>query len=217
MPCFQQWRQSAPISWLINLMNLGINVATEGYPDEIAVRSLCRTVGLGIATIYNLRGKSTLDKNLRGYNNAAKSWYWFVLRDLDHDAECGAALRHQLIPSPSQFMHLRIVVREIESWLLADSARFAQFLGVARSKFPEDPESLDYPKREFIRLASGSSKRNIRDDMVPRPGSGAAQGPGYGARLAEFIESHWRPDVAAQSSDSLRRCLGRLTEWVADV
>jgi len=143
-------------------MNLRINAATEGYPDEIAVHSLCRTAGLTVANIYNLRGKSTLDKNLRGYNNAAKSWYWLVLRDLDHDAECGAALRQQLIPSPSQFMHLRIVVREIESWLLADSAKFAQFLGVARSKFPEDPESLDYPKREVIRLASGSSPRERR-------------------------------------------------------
>ena len=149
-----------------------------------------------------------MDKNLRGYNNAAKSWYWFVLRDLDHDAECGAALRDRLIPSPSQFMHLRIVVCEIESWLLADSAKSPRFLGVARLKSPGDPESLDDPKREVILLASDSRRRGIRNDMAPRPGGGAVQGPGYAARLAEFIENHWRPEVAAKSSDSLKRCLG---------
>ena len=31
-------------------------------------------------------------------------------------------------------------------------------------------------------------------------------------RMAEFVESHWRPEIAALNSDSLRRCRLRLRE-----
>ena len=192
---------------------LSISSATEGYPDEIVVTALCKEAGLEVGTAYDCHGKSNLDKKLSGYNNAAKGWYWLVLRDLDHDAECGPSLRDRLIPAPSRFMQLRIVVREIEAWLLADAEKLGEFLDIARSHFPRDPESLDHPKRELVRLASRSRKRTIKEDMVPRPRGGATEGPGYASRIAEFAENHWRPEVAAQSSDSLARCLKRLREW----
>ncbi len=110
-------------------------------------------------------------------------------------------------------MQLRIVTREIEAWLLADAEKLGEFLGIARSRFPRDPETLDDPKRVLIRLASRSRKRAIKEDMVPRPRSGATEGPGYASRIAEFAENHWRPEIAAQSSASLARCLMRLSEW----
>jgi hypothetical protein len=190
-----------------------ISTATEGYPDEIVVRSVCRIVGISIARFFNTGGKANLDKRLSGYNEAAKLSRWLVLRDLDLDAECAADLRRRLMPQPAPHMAFRLAVRSVEAWLMADAGTLAPFLRVSRRQIPMDPEGLDRPKEEMVRLASRSRSRAIREDMVPRPGSGARQGPGYAARLAEFAEIHWRPDVAAQASDSLSRCIVRLRAW----
>jgi hypothetical protein len=49
--------------------------------------------------------------------------------------------------------------------------------------------------------------------MVPREAAGRPVGPAYTSRLIEYIEAHWRPDVAAQHAASLERalaCLKRL-------
>jgi hypothetical protein len=43
--------------------------------------------------------------------------------------------------------------------------------------------------------------------MVPRPESRTTVGPAYVSRMIEFAQQHWRPDVAAQRADSLRRAL----------
>ena len=48
--------------------------------------------------------------------------------------------------------------------------------------------------------------------MVPRPGSGRLVGPAYASRLIEYAEAHWRPEVAGQCTDSLRRCRERLVQ-----
>src|SRR5688500_2451144 len=105
-------------------------------------------------------------------------------------------------------------VREVEAWLLADQDHLAAFLGVARSRVPANPEGLADPKRAMVDLARRSRRRDIQEDMVPRPNSGRIVGPGYTARMIEFItdrQGGWRPDVAAGSSDSLRRCLNHLS------
>jgi len=194
-------------------VSLQITAATEGYPDEVVVHSLCRFLGIEAGTIYNCGGKPNLDKKLHGYNQAAKGWYWLVLRDLDHDADCAPTLLNLLLPQPNKMMMLRIVVREIESWLLGDRERFSQFIGVDAAAIPSEPEILDDPKGKVIQLAKRSRKRNIRKDMAPRQGSGAKEGPAYASCLAEFADNHWRPDVASLSCDSLKRCLDRMRDW----
>jgi hypothetical protein len=65
----------------------------------------------------------------------------------------------------------------------------------------------------MVNLANHSRNPTIRQDMVRRPGSGSRVGPGYVGRLIEFITATnhlWRPEVAAEHSDSLRRCLEAL-------
>src|SRR4029077_20319304 len=98
----------------------------------------------------------------------------------------------------------------------------ARFLSVNTSRVPQNPESVDFPKNTVIELARQSRRREIREDMVPRPGSGRAVGPAYTARLIEFVigmSTGWRPEVAAQYSESLNRslrCLHRIkagTAW----
>ncbi len=194
-------------------MNLAIDAAVEGYPDQVVVHVLCGHVGLDVSRMFNCGGKNKLDRNLPGYNEAARQWYWLVLRDQNHDADCPAELRDRLLPEPATYMHFRVVVREIEAWLLADRVGLAAFLGVTAGRIPNDPERIDDPKAEMVGLAARSRRRAIREDMVPRPNSGATEGPGYASRLAEYAESAWRPNVAAAGSESLRRCITRLDEW----
>ena len=97
---------------------------------------------------------------------------------------------------------------------MADRRGFAEFMSVSETRVPRSPEDLDDPKQFVVDLARRSRRRDIRYDMVPREGSGAAEGPAYASRLIEFIDRGWRPRIAAESSDSLARCLGRLEEWL---
>ena len=162
------------------------------------------------AGIYGKNGKSFLRQRIQSYNQAAFYSPWIILTDLNHDAECAPALRTLWLPDPAPNMFFRIAVREIEAWLLGDQERIAAFLSVALSKIPENPERLDDPKQFMIGLAANSRRREIREDMMPRPGSGRKIGPAYSSRLIEFAtdrQSGWRPEVAARNSDSLNRCL----------
>lgn len=186
-----------------------IKGAVEGLVDEAVVRSLARVVGLTIKPVYVTGGKSQLLKRLEGYNNAARFAPWLVLVDLDEDAKCAPLFRESLLPTPAARMCFRIAVRAIESWLLADREGIARFLGVFLSKVPQHPESIPDPKAALVQVAARSRKRDIRDDLVPRAGSGRRVGPAYSSRLVEFVlgDRGWNPEAAAQSADSLKRCL----------
>jgi len=110
-------------------------------------------------------------------------------------------------------MYFRVAVRAVESWLLADAERLATFLGVPATSIPPDPDAESDPKRTLIGLAQRSRRSAIREDIVPRRGSGSRVGPGYAGRLIEFVltaEDRWRPSAAVQRSDSLRRCVEAL-------
>jgi len=98
----------------------------------------------------------------------------------------------------------------MEAWLLADREHIAKFLSIPLSLLPRDPEAEDNPKQLMVKLAGQSRRRDIREDMVPRPGSGRAVGQAYSSRLNEFINKYWRPRHAARNSDSLQRCLNCL-------
>lgn len=111
-------------------------------------------------------------------------------------------------------MYFRVSVRAIEAWLFADQKGLATFLSVPISRIPEEPEAEIQPKRVMVAIAQYSRRREIRDDMVPRPSSGRLVGPGYTSRLIEFVMTGWQPDVAAQSSDSLERCIHCLRQLV---
>lgn len=189
-----------------------VTVATEGVTDTVVVRRICSEVGLEVGTVHGENGKARLDKCLEGYNQAARRERWFVLRDLDTDAECAPTLVGKLLPAPSRGMMLRIATRAIESWLLADARAFARFFSVPVSRIPTDPDALLRPKIHLVDILRHSRSRAMREDVVPRPNSGALVGPGYTGRLTAFVGASWRPAEAAERSDSLRRCLALLSQ-----
>jgi hypothetical protein len=182
--------------------------------DEAVARRLIAHGGGTPGTIYGKQGKTMLRQRMAGYNNAAHRLPWVVLVDLDREADCAPPLRAAWLPQPARHLCFRVVVREVEAWLLADAERMAGFLGVARGKIPAQPETLNDPKQALVNLARGSRRRDIREDLVPRPESGRQLGPAYSSRLIEFASGSWRPEIAAGRADSLRRaiaCVKRLT------
>ncbi|MEO8972654.1 MAG: hypothetical protein ABI406_13775 [Ktedonobacteraceae bacterium] len=76
------------------------------------------------------------------------------------------------------------------------------------------------PKEKLVNIVRRSTTNGVRNDFVPRQGSGAHVGPRYVKLLNEFTEKYWRPEVAAKRSGSLNRCIdalsavkGTILEW----
>lgn len=187
-----------------------VTVAVEGSTDVPVVRRILLAAGLGAGKVHGLVGKSGLDRQLRGYNSAARFAPWFVLRDMNGDAPCAGELVGRLLPAPAAGMCFRIAVSALETWLMADTEEMARFLRVPISAIPKAPESIADPKRALVALASRSRRRVIAQDMVPASGTSARVGPGYTARIVEYATEYWRPEVAAGRSPSLERCLRAL-------
>ena len=192
-----------------------INAAVEGIVDEAVVTRLIHHAGGRAGHVYGGTGKDHLRRKIHGYNRAARYTPWIVLIDLDSDAECAPPVREAWLPEPAPCLCFRIVVHEIEAWLIADAQTLSTCLSVAPSRIPSNPEDLKHPKDVMVGLARRSRRRNIREDMVPREGSGRRVGPAYTSRLVEYAATAWRPELAARRSDSLRRTIRCLEHLVA--
>ncbi|HWP60972.1 MAG TPA: hypothetical protein VNL14_23955 [Candidatus Acidoferrales bacterium] len=191
-----------------------ISAAVEGPTDEAVAVRLIHHVGAEAGVVYGKQGKPHLRERVSGYNRAARHAPWLVLVDLDRDADCAPPLRTAWLPDPAPRLCFRVAVRAIEAWLLADAETIADFLGVARSKVPALPETLDHPRTALVNLARTSRRKDIRQDMAPREGSGRPVGPAYTSRLIEYAGKHWRPTEAAKRADSLARAI-RCLRWLA--
>jgi hypothetical protein len=188
--------------------------AVEGQLDAAVLRRLVVHAGGETVAVYGSKGKGYLAKKIGAYNNAARRTKWLVLVDLDRDCDCAPPFAQSLLPQPAAGMCLRVAVREVEAWLLADRSGLASFLEVDQALVPTDPEEEADPKRVVVRIAERSASRDIRRDMVPGSGSARSEGPAYVSRLSEFVAGRWKPERAAEHSDSLARCLKRLRELV---
>lgn len=194
-----------------------ISGAVEGISDEAVLRRVVIARGAVVHRVQVQRGKANLRRALPGYNAAAEGDPWLVLVDLDQDFDCAAALVTDWLPAPSTYMRFRVVVREVEAWLLADRERFTRFFSVPASAVPDQPDEVPDPKSTLLAAVTRSRRKAIRADMLPRPGSGRQVGAAYTSRLIEFAsdsDQGWRPDVAADRSPSLSSCLTRLESLI---
>lgn len=193
-----------------------VNVLVEGSTDAPIAKRLLEHSGLEVGTVFGRSGKPDLLRRLPHYNKAAQFSPWFVIVDLDMDSQCATQALQKWLPDPSNGMRFRIAVRAIEAWLLADKENMAQFLGVSLSRLQHNFDLEPDPKATLIAIASHSRNRSIREDIVPRPMSGAKVGPLYVPQLTRFATELWKPDIASNESESLRRCLqalSTLAEW----
>ena len=181
------------------------SIVGEGDLDVAVGHRLVIEAGFDVQHRYPTRGKSNLDSKIKAYNAAAKHGPWLVLRDLN-SANCAPELVQQLLPTQSAGMRLRIAVREIESWLLADSKGFAKLLGVAEAAIPVEPDNLQSPKEVVLRLAAHGRNRAIKRELLPARGTSARVGPGYNPRLISFVQHAWDLTRARERSPSLDGC-----------
>ena len=196
---------------------LFVQAAVEGVADAAVTKRIVGHVGGQVSKIHVKKGKSNLRKNIRGYNNAARREPWLVLVDLDTEEDCPAVLRDKWLLEPAPYLCFRIAVREVESWLLADAESLARYLDVPQARVPRNPEGRADPKGDMVALARRSRRKEVREGMAPAPGSGSNRqvGPAYSLQIGEYVDTAWRPGVAARHADSLRRAIACLRRLVA--
>ncbi len=194
-----------------------VSGAVEGPSDEPVLRRIIEERGGVVHRVQVQGGKPNLRRALPGYNAAAKRDPWLVLVDLDDDRPCAGELVADWLPTPSKNMRFRVVVRQIEAWLLADAERFAQYFAVKRSAIPVNPDLILDAKEKLLAIVATSRRLALRQDMMPRPGSGRRVGPAYTSRLIEFASDAsrgWRLESAVEHSMSLAKCVARLDQLI---
>ena len=190
-----------------------VNILVEGVTDEHVAKRLLEYVGIDVGTVYGNKGKPHLLARLPYYNKSAQHLSWFTLIDLDTSHPCPSQALDIWLPTPAPNMCCRVVVRAIETWLMADRDNIAHFLAVSPSRLQRITDTEPNPKIALINIARSSRSASIREDVVPRQGSGASKGPLYAARLTEFADKYWKPEIAVRNSDSLRRCVNALQRF----
>lgn len=182
----------------------------EGYTELAVTEKIFHSLGVDLPTIANKRGGSAFWKDAPRLNRSATNLRIFGLVDLER-AVCPAALIGKYLGRHlSANFVLRVAVRMVESWLLADREAAAKTLGVPLPKMPRRPDDVAHPKRELIDLARCSSKASVRRALVPEQESGALVGADYGAFLDRYVREAWRPRAAAEASPSLERALAKI-------
>jgi hypothetical protein len=188
-------------------------VAVKGATDRAVIERILAHLDIQPDDVKVAGGVVNLKQWLPAYNSMAKSLACLVVIDLDRHP-CPVDYQHELVPHPNDGLYLRIAVREIEAWIMADAERLADFLRVPVSRFPADPDAEDDPKKRLIDIARRIKQKKLREAMVPGPSAATAKvGPGYVTEITRFLRVHWRPAVARQYSDSLARCFRALEQW----
>jgi len=192
---------------------LMVNIAVEGELDEVVLKKVLTSIDIKVANIYGKGGKDKLKENVYRYNQAPHHGRWVILVDLNNESECPPPFLNSWLPIRNQNLQLRVAVRAVEAWLLADRIEMARFLSVSEKQIPFHPESETNPKRTLINISRHSRSKMIREDIVPKEGSTARQGPAYTTRLIEFTMNYWKPERAAQYAPSLERSVRSLLHW----
>ncbi len=191
-----------------------IAIATEDQLSEAIALRLIADLSTPHLIQHRLgkRGDGYLKSKMGSWYQMAQQQVMVVLMDLDR-ANCLVEFRDQwLVAKPPQNLLLRIAVREVESWVLADHAAMRVLIG-PKGVLPAAPDELADPKQSLLQLAKSAPKQ-IRDDLLKTVDGNVMQGLGYNARLTAWVNSEWSPQRAAARSPSLARARLRLNEMV---
>lgn len=187
----------------------------DGLAQAVAerlVRDYCP--GLNIGSVLGGSGKGYLRTKARDLNRTAGSVKVLLLIDQDSPGQCPQDIIDSWLGSGLQpNMLFRIAVTEVESWVLADRSGCASLIGIPTHRIPHNTDTIANAKEFVVQLARRSSRREVRADLLPLPGSTATVGPNYNPLLTNFVATEWDTMTAADHSDSLRRAILRLSRW----
>lgn len=191
-----------------------VDALVEGTLDEVVAAKLILHSRHQFGIAYGKRGWVYLRDKVTGFNERARygNPILTLVDFMDTGLDCPPNVPATWLPRRCEKLLLRAVVRELESWLLADGDAMAHFLGLPAAVVPREPETLDDPKQALVNLARRSRRRNLVDALVPGRGVSSMVGPGYNSALVTFIDQYWRVEAAIEQAPSLRRCVARLEE-----
>ncbi len=128
-----------------------INLVVEDELSEAVVSRLLDSSPQVYATrvVYNRGGYGYIKARILGFNRAAKGEPYLVLTDLDA-ADCPPSLISDWFGAAEMGPNLvfRVAVHQVEAWLLADRATFADFVGVREGIIPKDIEGIKDAKKK---------------------------------------------------------------------
>lgn len=186
-----------------------VSIATEDEPSEAVAERLVQDAGGSVYLRLRKGGFGYLKSSLAKFSKIADQQPVLLLTDLDR-GDCPLRLIEDWRGGGlSPQLYFRVVVREIEAWLLADREGFGEFLGVPSRLIPGEPEALHDPKAKVLELAQ-RARAGLRAELLPARGAIASQGLGYSARLAEFASNGWDLARATERAPSLARAVQRL-------
>lgn len=190
-----------------------VALATEDALSEAIGQRLLLELPVAVTPSPLLRkdGFGYLRSGMPKWRNLAKLQAVLIITDLDR-LNCPLKLIDDWLgsqPAPENLL-LRVAVREVESWVLADHDALRKLLG-SKGKLPVAPDTLPDPKSHLLTLAKSAS-RSVREDLVQQNGSVASQGIAYNNRLTAWVHAEWSPERASQRSPSLQRARMRLRE-----
>jgi hypothetical protein len=206
-------------------MPIAFYIAVEDELSDAVVRRLLNHVrrGFQVRARYPLpplphlhpepSGCGYLRTNVQAFNRAAAENPHLVLTDLDVAACAPELIQEWFGGMVHPNLVIRVAIREVEAWLLADRNNFADFLGLAPGDLPADIEAVAEPKEEIVRLASISPNAEVRDNLAPRPGSTATTGRLFTRSLSGYVRDIWDVNSAARKADSLERALRALRSF----
>jgi hypothetical protein len=185
-----------------------IALLVEGTLDEAVGRRIVEYAGGEVTVTYGKEGTGYIKNKIDGFNGLAQGTTILALADLmDAGSECPVEVLEEWLPHPSENMIFRLVIREIESWIMADRTGISRFLGVRKQDIPSHPERVDDPKRRLVNTARASRFAKVKRLLVPAPSSTATVGPAYTSEVQQFVRDRWDIKRAMERSPSLRRCV----------
>lgn len=194
-------------------------IATEDRLSEAIAELLVKATGHSVAAKIpkdrrQHAGFGYLKARLPDFISSCRGGVrFFLLTDLD-TRPCPPDLLHDWLGAATKpdNLLLRIAVREVESWVLADRSRFAGWLGVPEEIVPPAPETCPDPKADLLKVAARSKYRELREGLLPKKNAVTKVGLEYNDLLCEFVTDKWRIEEACWLAPSLERAIRRLRE-----
>jgi hypothetical protein len=192
------------------------NFLVEGYVDEALAKKLIHHCGHHHSGVtYGIKGWTYIQAKAKAFDQTCHGVGLLTLVDLmDTKEVCPSVVLNDWVPNRNPLHIFRVVIREAESWILADRESIAEFLAVPVVKIPDSPEELDDPKRSLINLARTSRRKAIREALVPKDGTSASEGPLYSSEITKYIAEKWDPRRASARAPSLAKSIDRLIQVI---
>lgn len=187
-------------------------LVVEDAPSEAVLRRLVSLPehDLQVTSVFRAGGFGQIKGRLANFRNACHVIPHIVLTDLDTCPCPPELLKNWQVGKLPEHMLMRIAVREVESWLLADREGIAKLIGVPLVKIPACPDELADPKQVLLNLARKSKSPRFASEFVPAKNSKAQHGPFYNQHLTAFATQFWDSHQAGLASPSLKRSMDRI-------